>query len=340
MRQLLTLYLDDAKDRVGLSLKTIATYRSHCNLLLDWLDVQLHRPCTVADFTLARLQSYDTARKRERKSQRTRAAQVCAFKAFGRWLADNSHITAETMQQIATGLHVKVSDAARRPSATDAQVAALFDACASVTGHRAHRRHLCAAVLACMAYAGLRRAEVCALALDDVELTTDQPTITVRFGKGGKTRTLPLHDDAVRHLWAWLEFRPRGLPDLFAVPIIRAQSGPDVVPLGENRLVGILRELCHIAKLPLLMPHSFRRFCATKLLEVRGSNLSYVRDMLGHSHISSTLKYIGNEPEKLRALVNEIAIETRPQSAKRQVRDVVRQTPVHSRKATYRRLSQ
>lgn len=68
------------------------------------------------------------------------------------------------------------------------------------------------ALLALLIYAGLRVQEACDLQLRDLDLGSG--TLTVRSGKAGKARRLPLHPDAQRLLRRYLERVrcPTGLP--------------------------------------------------------------------------------------------------------------------------------
>src|SRR5262249_50365762 len=153
--------------------------------------------------------------------------------------------------------------------ATPAQVQALFAACDRVAGEHsslmAYREPLACAVLAVLAYCGLRRSEVCNLAVADVDLDAAVPKLTVRHGKGDKSRIVWLHPEAVRHLRAWMQHRPVDESQLFAVPVFRIGE-TDTAAMTEGRLLGILRELTALSGLPdkiPLAPHAFRRFAAT-----------------------------------------------------------------------------
>ena len=68
------------------------------------------------------------------------------------------------------------------------------------------------ALLALLIYAGLRVQEVCDLQLRDLDL--GGRTITVRSGKAGNARRVPVHPDAERLLRRYLERVrcPKGLP--------------------------------------------------------------------------------------------------------------------------------
>ena len=70
------------------------------------------------------------------------------------------------------------------------------------------------ALLSLLIYAGLRVQEACDVQIRDLDLAGG--TITVRSGKGGKPRRLPLHRDASRILARYLqEVRcPTGMPPI------------------------------------------------------------------------------------------------------------------------------
>src|SRR5947208_3649769 len=73
-------------------------------------------------------------------------------------------------------------------------------------------------------YAGLRVQEACDVQLRDVDLAGG--TVTVRSGKGGKARRLPLHPDAQRLLLSYLnEVRcPAGIPPSEAIRGVNRSS--------------------------------------------------------------------------------------------------------------------
>lgn len=345
-------------EQQGMSPPTQTLYRGQVGLFLSWLEQELGRGTTAADFTLAALVAYNNARRRANVGQRTRASSVCALKAFGRWLALKDHIAEATRDEIVAGMKVRISDPARRPCATDAQVTALFAACDRVPDTREYRPHLCAAVLACLAYCGLRRSELCALDYDgprDVDLEGPAPTITVRHGKGDRMRVIPLHPTAVRLLRAWLEFRPEGHRALFAVQVVHTKErpatetrpavevGPEIVRLGGNRFLGVINELCALAKVPRLVPHSFRRFFATKLLEIPGCTIKDVQLALGHSSPVTTYLYCSSPAGKLRKLIVQMdpapvapAPVEPPPARRRTDRTTERTMPTH-RRAAFRR---
>jgi integrase len=61
-------------------------------------------------------------------------------------------------------------------------------------------------LLAVLLQTGVRISELCALTVDDIDLTHE--LLTVRAGKGMKARTIPLEKKASSALTGWLKIRP------------------------------------------------------------------------------------------------------------------------------------
>src|SRR5215210_3271967 len=64
------------------------------------------------------------------------------------------------------------------------------------------------AIVLTLRHTGVRVSELCSLTLGDVETSERKGTLTVRSGKGGKFRILPLNVDARQAITAYLKVRP------------------------------------------------------------------------------------------------------------------------------------
>jgi Site-specific recombinase XerD len=148
------------------------------------------------------------------------------------------------------------------------------------------RRARAVALLATMLYAGLRRSEVLALAFSDVDLVDG--TIRVRRGKGpygGKVRLAEVGPELRTILHVYLRARQKGgftTPEFYCAT--RGSGG--VTPGMLNVLVRTVRKASGVRFSPHVLRHSF----VTHLLRA-GVPLYVVRDLAGHSNISSTLIY-------------------------------------------------
>ena len=138
---------------------------------------------------------------------------------------------------------------------------------------------------------GLRIAEATALDVDEVDL--DRSRVVV-WGKGGKQRTVPLSDPAVRALRGWLA---GGRADLVtahtpAGAVFLNMRGRRLTPRDARRVIARRSsEPTH--------PHALRHTFATHLLD-GGADLRVVQELLGHSDVATTQRYTHVSKERLR----------------------------------------
>ena len=134
---------------------------------------------------------------------------------------------------------------------------------------------------------GLRLSELCALSIDDVDLTRDE--FSVR-GKGDKVRVVFLSDEAKRTIAAYLSKRRDMADALFIQYGKNAKAAKDLrlSPLAVQRMfkgcaakAGITRKVT---------PHVLRHSFATDLLS-NGADLRSVQALLGHANIATTQIY-------------------------------------------------
>ena len=132
--------------------------------------------------------------------------------------------------------------------------------------------------------AGLRVSEVCALQLADIESAPDRMCLKVRQGKGGQDRYTLLSPrllDQLRHYWH--DQRPR----LWLFPN-RSGTAP-IDSCTAQRIYCAARDAAGIAREGGI--HTLRHGFATHLLEA-GVDLPTIQRLLGHSHISTTMRYV------------------------------------------------
>lgn len=143
-----------------------------------------------------------------------------------------------------------------------------------------------AALIRLMLSCGLRVSEAVSLRLEDVDIGERRGVITVRSGKGGKYREVPVPPAARRALWEWLAFREKKYPKspwLFP----GASDEKHLTPGAAWRAV---KKYAWKARIPDLHPHTLRHTCATNMLR-SGANLIEVASVLGHARIDSTAVY-------------------------------------------------
>jgi integrase/recombinase XerD len=144
--------------------------------------------------------------------------------------------------------------------------------------------HLWERILLALIYdTGLRIQELIDLYISDVDL--DRQQVHVRQSKNHKDRYIPMSVHAVRGLKKHLALRnPKDY--LFEHPKRRG------IPMNQTGIRKLLKEAVEKANIKKdICVHSLRHTYATHQLEA-GQNIMTVRDLLGHSCVSTTFMYL------------------------------------------------
>ena len=143
-----------------------------------------------------------------------------------------------------------------------------------------------AAMLEALYATGLRVSELVSLPMSALHLA--EGWIKVR-GKGGKERLIPLGEQAVGRLQAYLTgARERLMHGGRTTQVFVNGRGAGITRQGFWKLLRGYARLAGIRK--PMSPHTLRHSFATHLLE-RGADLRSVQQLLGHSDISTTQIY-------------------------------------------------
>ena len=148
------------------------------------------------------------------------------------------------------------------------------------------------AILATLLYHGLRRAELCALHLGDLQDRRGVRHLRV-LGKGSKVRYVPLHPAAAGDIAAYLEVAGHG--DDKAAPLFQPVSnnargtGRSITPDGVYKVLAKYAGMVGI-DISGFGPHALRATAITNALE-HNADLEKVQDWVGHANISTTRMY-------------------------------------------------
>ena len=141
------------------------------------------------------------------------------------------------------------------------------------------------AILLTLCGAGLRAGELVALEVRDYDVATR--TLTIRQGKGRKKRAVVVSPVVGKALAAWIKVSADHKSLFCRIHRSGSVTGQSLTTTG---LAGILRQLQETAQLSPFTPHDLRRTFITRLLE-QGADLNIVRQLAGHSDISTTALY-------------------------------------------------
>jgi integrase/recombinase XerD len=157
------------------------------------------------------------------------------------------------------------------------------------------------AIVNIMLQAGLRVSEVSKLKLDDIE----DGFISVRDGKGGKARKIPMNSDVVNSINKWKEhrqihqaFKENQTEYLF----VSQKNGPLSVVGIENIFKTIRKHTGLEEQTPHVLRHTFGHDLVQK-----GIPISYVAELMGHTDINTTKIYVTAGQQEKQEAVEKLA---------------------------------
>jgi hypothetical protein len=169
-----------------------------------------------------------------------------------------------------------------RPGAEGREKTAILAACRADDSPAGPRD---AAIFGLAVYAGLRRAEIAGLDLENYN--ADDQVMRVK-GKGNKTRTVPLTGGLADALDEWLALRGKQAGYLF----LAVNKGGRVLDKGisDAAIYNLLLKRAQQAGVKKFSPHDGRRSFAGDLLDA-GADVVTVQKLMGHADTNTTGKY-------------------------------------------------
>lgn len=164
----------------------------------------------------------------------------------------------------------------------------------SMLGNRRVGRHFHAfrdrAILELLYGSGIRRAELAAVTLDDIDFGQKVAIVT---GKGNKRRMVPLTEASIAAMQSYLCIRPAAESRAF---FLSNRNGE----LGLRQVWKIVKDCAVAAGVPRASTHAMRHSFATHFIE-GGGDVSSLQRLLGHSNIATTQIYIDQSLAHLQA---------------------------------------
>ncbi len=157
------------------------------------------------------------------------------------------------------------------------------------------------AIVLTLRHTGIRVSELSALRVGDVEISERKGTLTVRSGKGGKFRVLPLNVDARRAIASYLEVRPT----VSAEQLFIGQRGQGI---GSRAVELLVTKYGRLAGLEDVTPHTLRHSFGKHALDA-GADLVSVSALLGHQRLETTAIYTTPSQRDLEKAVERLVSE-------------------------------
>jgi len=141
---------------------------------------------------------------------------------------------------------------------------------------------------------GLRVSELTNLLINDVNLTMNNVRV---FGKGSKERIIPIGEVASNAISTYLHvYRPSLQKGYFDDHLFLNNHGKGITRQGFYKIIKTIAKEQGINE--NISPHTLRHSFATHLLQ-NGADLVSIKDMLGHSDITTTQIYTHLNNESL-----------------------------------------
>jgi integrase/recombinase XerC len=242
--------------RRGLEESTIDTRRRILGHLSEWL-----KPAGLLDASTEDIERFLDARRIGLKARYT---YVSNLHSFYEWAVLTGHLEDDPTAAI------------RRPKVRPGLPRPISDNDLQLALSMAHGDLL--VIVALAAYAGLRAIEIARLKREDVVDDRQSPLLIIH-GKGNKPRPIPVH--------------PAVTDALFAQPM--PQSGPilrweDGRALPAWKVSQLANDFLHGIGIEATL-HQCRHWFGTQLYRTSGKDLLLVRDLMGHSSITTTTTY-------------------------------------------------
>jgi site-specific recombinase XerD len=177
----------------------------------------------------------------------------------------------------------------KSPALGDAEAKALLEAPAPDTLKGLRDR----AILSILLFHGLRRAELCSLAVGDLQSRRGVMHFRVH-GKGGKIRFLPVHPHSLQRISEYLEHAGHGDKPCNALfrPIKNSSGGLDEALTGHGVYKDVVGKYARVLGLDpsAVCVHGLRATAATNALD-HEADIAKVQEWLGHASIATTRLY-------------------------------------------------
>jgi site-specific recombinase XerD len=145
---------------------------------------------------------------------------------------------------------------------------------------------------------GLRRAELVGITIPDLDLDNAQLIV---HGKGAKERVVPLTEASIQAIQHYLAARPETTSDRLLV----SQWGEALHPRAVNRKLQVAVKRAGLSDKGVT-PHQLRHTFATHLIR-NGVDVRTVQELLGHSDLSTTARYLHSDTRTKQAAVAKLS---------------------------------
>lgn len=303
LRPLVALFLENLLVK-GKSEETAKTYQGRLLEFLAWCDDRelVH----AQDVTRQHLERYQrqlfhrTAttgkNKGERLSAKSQHGHLSALKSFFRFLVRQELISANPAADLEMP---SIKDTLPKDVLTVLEAEAILSRPDLSTPLGVRDR----AILELLFATGIRRSELCALSIYDLDAA--RRTLHIKKGKGGKERIVPTGERALFFVEDYLRRARPALASGSSMALFLTNKGAGILEGTLSRRVATYVQEASVGKEGSC--HLFRHTMATLMLE-GGADVRFIQAMLGHRDLGTTEVYTHVSIDALK----EVHLRTHP----------------------------
>jgi integrase len=157
------------------------------------------------------------------------------------------------------------------------------------------------AMVAVLLGCGLRRAELAAAQVADLQQREEHWVFADLIGKCGHIRTVPIPDWVAEAVRLWLT--EAGITEGAVFRAINKAGRMARNGFSPKVIGGVVKQASARCGLANVAPHDLRRTCA-RLCHLAGGELEQIQFLLGHFSVQTTERYLGCK-QRLRNAVND-----------------------------------
>ncbi len=253
------------------SIATVKAYQTDLTQFFNFLSANSVTATTPAAVTKLDISDYLSSLAKAGLTGVSRARKLAAIREYFRFLESFEYIVKSPVIGIATPKKEQPTRTALRP---EEYLKMLAQAGGNPRNY---------AILQVFLQTGIRVSELCNLLLSDIDLAAR--TLTVRQGKGLRSRTIALERKGLQAIKSWLLVRPESPSQ----HLFLNKYGQPLTERAIQMLVKAYREQARISK--PATPHSFRHTFGTYKAE-KGVDVFQLSDWLGHKNLTTTQIYV------------------------------------------------
>ena len=212
---------------------------------------------------------------------------VASLRKYFKWLSINGHISSNPT--------LSVKELRRQPLAPQGLERAEVRQLMREVELREDVRSK--AIFSIILYTGARLNDIVNLELSDLTISKRSGSVSFRFGKGSKQRTVPLPLQARNAIEEYLKTRP----PVQSQKVFLGERGP----LNKRGIQSIFEKYRVLTGIENLHCHILRHTFSHHFLQ-QGGNLVQLAQILGHENLNTTAIYTKNTAEELSVMAEKL----------------------------------